>query len=211
MVNIVKRSLLKNLREHIRELDKNGLYSVCTSKYFIEKFNDEDELDNLIKLYIEGKKCDDMFPIKKEVGRQIEQLAEDDSITLAIYEDKSSDLKSSVIRETIKQGIEITDDELNVSHLDGMLQFGDNLIALLRILKESPNGKFLLKFPVDVIKNNGCYKMYCFDEIFNVTETKKCIKPEYIDSYISLSQNTLKRIPKKDLENNLIKKIKPTE
>ena len=211
MVNIVKRSLLKNLREHIRELDKNGLYSVCTSKYFIEKFNDEDELDSLIKLYIEGKKCDDMFPIKKEVGRQIEQLAEDDSITLAVYEDKSSDLKSSVIRETIKQGIEITDDELNVSHLDGMLQFGDNLIALLRILKESPNGKFLLKFPVDVIKNNGCYKMYCFDEIFNVTETKKFIKPEYIDSYISLSQNTLKRIPKKDLENNLVKKIKPTE
>ena len=211
MVNIVKRSLLKNLRGHIRELDKNGLYSVCTSKYFIERFNDEDELDSLIKLYIEGKKCDDMFPIKKEVGRQIEQLAEDDSITLAVYEDKSSDLKSSVIRETIKQGIEITDDELNVSHLDGMLQFGDNLIALLRILKESPNGKFLLKFPVDVIKNNGCYKMYCFDEIFNVTETKKFIKPEYIDSYISLSQNTLKRIPKKDLENNLVKKIKPTE
>ena len=64
MVNLVKRSLLKNLREHIRELDKNGLYSVCTSKYFIEKFNDEDELDSLIKLYIEGKKCDDMFPIK---------------------------------------------------------------------------------------------------------------------------------------------------
>ena len=34
------------------------------------------EIDSLIKLYIEGKKCDDMFPIKKEVGRQLEQLAD---------------------------------------------------------------------------------------------------------------------------------------
>ena len=211
MKNVLKQSLLKNLRTHIRELDKNGLYSVCTSKYFIGRFNDEDSIDELIKLFIEAKKCDDMFPIKKDIGRQIELLAENDSVTLAVYEDKSTDLKSSVIREKINKGIEIGDDELNASHLDETLQFGDNLIDLFRILKSSKNGKFILSFPVDVIKNSGCYKSYSFDEIYNVDGNKQYIRPEYIDSYITFYQDTMKRIPKKDLENNLVKKIKPTE
>ena len=211
MVSILKKTLLRKLREHIRGLDKEGLYSVCTSKYFIEKFNNEDDVDELIKLFNKGKKCDDMFPMKKSTGKQIEELAENNSITLAGYEDKSTDLKSNCIREKINRGIEIGDDELNASHLEETLEFGNDLIDLLKILKSSKNGKFLLSFPVDVIKNNGCYMSFSFDEIYNVEGNKQYIRPEYIDSYISFYQDTMKRIPKKDLENNLVKKIKPTE
>lgn len=214
MINYIKKIKLKKLKEHIKKLDAQGLYSVCSSKYFMKKFNDTEDVGELLDLYDYAIECDNKCSVIRGTGKKIESLIDNKDITVAIYENDSYILQSELVRNGINDGI-LNVQNINFSYFDkpfltNTLVFPDNIIDTMYLLKDSLKGSFLLTFPKKLVKEDGDYSISNYSDIFTVNNENTYIKPVFIDSYISFNQNLMNIINKKDLEKNLVNKIKPT-
>ena len=206
--NMVKKHLLNKMKEQIKKLNAQGLYSVFTSKYFKEHFESEKSAFNMITLYNDAKKCDDLYPVLRGTGLKLEELANDSNRVLAIYENNSDGLQSDVIRRTLTSGIPIHHSQLSGETLagEGKLRFTDNILELMNALKSTSNGKFVLSFPKDLVAKDGSWNGYDFCELFNTDDENIYVKPKYVDSYINFGNEGLNRRNAKSLEEILVQK-----
>ncbi len=214
MINIFfKKEMLKDIKEHIEKLERQGLYSVCSSKYFIRRFNQIKNTKELVFFYNYAKKTDDKYPVISGTGRSLEALTENDKLTVAIYLNEDDSLQSDLAKKVITTGI-LDKSNKSKANLESTLRFNDNIIDVMYSLKENlinSKGEFVLTFPSELVTRDGNYSDYYFCDIFNIIDGMAYIKPDYIDSYISFRQGVMTRINKNELNNNLVKKIKPTE
>ena len=211
--NLVKKAILNNAKKQIKTLDAQGLYSVFASKYFTRQLENSRSVREAIALYQKAKRCDDMFPVVRGAGQRLEELANDRHHVIGIYENNSDDLQTDVIRRSLTAGIAIHYSQLKSENLSGddKLKFADNILDVMYLLKSSSNGKFVLSFPISLVDEDGEFHGHDFCELFNTDDEHIYIKPKYIDSYVNFSSKSLNRITKKNLEETLVIKNKPTE
>lgn len=205
--NYVKKKILKHQKEQIKRLDAQGLYSVFSSKYFIKHLDEIKSIRGLILFYNYAKKCDNMSQVIRGSGQLLEELVDNKNYSVAIVQNESKD----AINKVMKNGIDSSFEQLYESHLNKKFVFANNIIDILYLLKQSSNDKIVLKIPSDLVKTDGSYKVSDFSKIFNTDDITVYVKPEFIDSFISINENSINRRTKNDIENNLVKKIKPTE
>lgn len=209
--NLVKKVILKKLRNHIQESNDKDLYTVCTSQCFLEDFYNMESASKMKKLFKESKKCDEKLSLSIKDGRYIESLFERKKLVVGIYSASldQNELQSSQIGEIIHEGINVKYKTFDFPDLNGKVYFPEDYLEAMHNLKNACKYggiEFILTFPRSLVDEDGNYRDDAFKYLFNVNQNGVFIKPEFIDSYVVSKDNVMHRITKKESEKVLIKK-----
>ena len=209
-MNIIRDHLLNKLKEHLKNYGEKDLYSVCTSSYFLKRFYDvkTNEMYSLLK---EAFRCDSKLLVPKVVGRSIEELFENEELSVGIYRTviEEGRLQSDKVGILLSEGIPASNQSYYLPSLSKTIMFPKNIIEAMNMLKETtgkPKIDFIIVFPKGLTDKNIESNVDAFKAIYEMKDNRVYIKPDYIDSYVTTNQGVMNRIKKNEFKQNAIKK-----
>ena len=204
----------KLINKHIDDCQSKNLYSVFASKECIDKLINTGDNLNIKYFYESRKKIDDKLPVPMEVGTKLEELINNENLTIGIHRSEiSSDIiNDELMRKILEKGIvnygDLSSGAIRLRPgLTKTVSFPENLCNTLNLLKGSYKGStggFVLAFPRDSVTIDG-EVIGDNDKIYYEINGSSYIKPEYIVGYVDTSYGVMNFFDKEKLINEIEK------
>lgn len=193
----------KQVKEHIEDYDKRGLYTIFNSQYVKKIMSQEIPCYKLSQYFNLFWKCDKSLAITKEVGEEIENLINDVRVHIGLYNIQLNEsFENSNLAKTIFQkGLEDTENT-SLEKISDQIIFPKTIVQALLTLKDASQkyeGCFVFAFPKALINDSGNLNMHEYHQIYDCFDGITYIKPEYIIGYIDTDSKTINYIPKEEI------------
>ena len=211
VISIINRKdkLEKEIKEHIKKHEEQGLYTIFNSNYAKKIIKQTKDYSSKNIIYQTIKECDEKCAVPNEVGEHIESLLENNNITLGIHRTKindnvQSDMKlNSILKEGLKNYGDLSSGIIyDNPELSKTISFPNNILNTMILLKNSykeSTGGFLLVFPSAIVTKNGDLKEENYETIYQKINGTNYIKSEYILGYIDNKYGVINYYPKEEL------------
>lgn len=193
--------LLKKIRNHIDKYNNLGLYTIFESSYGKSLLEKDMPHENLKWFYETISYWDELVPVPKEVGYELENLfcngdffvgTHKTPIETHLTEDEK--MKSILTNGLVNYGDLSSGSIRDNPAISKTVSFQNNMLNAMISLKgnyKGAKGGFILSFPHELLDENGYVKDEYYDQVYNKTETGNYIRPEYIVGYADCSYNMM--------------------
>lgn len=196
--------LEKEIEEHIKEYENKNLYTIFSSKYIKELIKKTKNHVNKSQIYKLIKEWDEELLVPQEIGKYLEDLLENDKLTIGIHRTEVNDtIIDNIITDGLKNNGDLSSGAIEENpDLNKTVSFPKNILNAMISLKSSyknSTGGFLLAFPSDIVDENGEIKD---NDYFKINENIKgttYIKSEYVLGYIDTKYGVMNYFPKEEL------------